>query len=192
MPFGAAASGLAWHKIGDLLCQLGRKLLGIPLFRYVDDYFAVDRQRLFMHTPRVFMDFFSLSTQAGNSEARLGDIRATYSCHPRPRCSGRQESRIWQRSGNLRHQGTQYSVYLFHVSQHVTPRPIFVEVSIDECKAHFSICPKKCEKWKMQLNEALASGFLNAGDASKLAGRSVSMSLRLPLFLFGRTSVHTG
>ena len=60
MPFGAAASGLAWHKIGDLLCQLGRKLLGIPLFRYVDDYFAVDRQRLSMHTPRVLTVSFPL------------------------------------------------------------------------------------------------------------------------------------
>jgi len=43
MPFGAAASGIAWHKIGNLLLKIGRKLLGLPLWRYVDDYFAVDR-----------------------------------------------------------------------------------------------------------------------------------------------------
>ena len=44
MPFGAAASGIAWHKIGHLLTLIGRKLLGLPLFRYVDDYFSTDRQ----------------------------------------------------------------------------------------------------------------------------------------------------
>ena len=43
MPFGAAASGIAWHKVGHLLDVIARKLLGIPMLRYVDDYFAVDR-----------------------------------------------------------------------------------------------------------------------------------------------------
>ena len=43
MPFGATASGIAWHKVGDLLALIGRRLLGLPLLRYVDDYFAVDR-----------------------------------------------------------------------------------------------------------------------------------------------------
>ena len=43
MPFGAAASGIAWHKVGHLLLMIGRILLGLPLLRYVDDYFAVDR-----------------------------------------------------------------------------------------------------------------------------------------------------
>ena len=43
MPFGAAASGIAWRKIGHLLLMLGRTLLGLPLYRYVDDYFAADR-----------------------------------------------------------------------------------------------------------------------------------------------------
>jgi len=46
MPVGAAASGIAWHKIGHLLQLIGQKLLGLPLFRYVDDYFAVDRRVL--------------------------------------------------------------------------------------------------------------------------------------------------
>ena len=46
MPFGAAASGIAWHKIGHLLTLIGRKLLGLPLLRYVDDYFSTDRYNL--------------------------------------------------------------------------------------------------------------------------------------------------
>lgn len=36
MPVGAAASGIAWHKIGHLLQLIGQKLLGLPLFRYVE------------------------------------------------------------------------------------------------------------------------------------------------------------
>ena len=43
MPFGSAASGLAWNKIGHLLLRIARVLLFIPIFRYVDDYFAADR-----------------------------------------------------------------------------------------------------------------------------------------------------
>ncbi len=43
MPFGAAASGIAWHKIGHLLLMIGRIMLGLPLYRYVDDYFSADR-----------------------------------------------------------------------------------------------------------------------------------------------------
>ena len=43
MPFGAAACGIAWHKIGHLLLMIGRIMLGLPLYRYVDDYFSADR-----------------------------------------------------------------------------------------------------------------------------------------------------
>ena len=43
MPFGAAASGIAWHQVGHLLLMIGSILLGLPLYRYVDDYFAIDR-----------------------------------------------------------------------------------------------------------------------------------------------------
>ena len=35
MPFRAVGSVFAWERIGALLCHLGRKLLRIPLLRYV-------------------------------------------------------------------------------------------------------------------------------------------------------------
>ena len=44
MPFGATASVLAWDDVGDLLAMIATRLLHLPLFRYVDDYFAADRQ----------------------------------------------------------------------------------------------------------------------------------------------------
>ena len=43
MPFGATASVLAWDDVGDLLSVIATRLLHLPLFRYVDDYFAADR-----------------------------------------------------------------------------------------------------------------------------------------------------
>jgi hypothetical protein len=45
MPFGAASSVWAWHRIGALLCSIARKVLHLPVYRYVDDFFAVDRCR---------------------------------------------------------------------------------------------------------------------------------------------------
>jgi hypothetical protein len=43
MPFGATASVVAWHKVGALLQDIARQLLHLPVFRYVDDYFASER-----------------------------------------------------------------------------------------------------------------------------------------------------
>ncbi len=49
MPFGAVASVHAWDRVGSLLCHLGRRLLGIPLLRYVDDYLSCDRPACVSH-----------------------------------------------------------------------------------------------------------------------------------------------
>ena len=42
-PFGATSSVHSWERVGDLLCKMARRLLGLPLLRYVDDYFAPER-----------------------------------------------------------------------------------------------------------------------------------------------------
>lgn len=47
MPFGAASSVYAWHRVGALLGAIARKLLFLPVSRYVDDYFAVERHVCF-------------------------------------------------------------------------------------------------------------------------------------------------
>ena len=49
MPFGATASVVAWHRVGDLLLEIARRLLHLPAFRYVDDYFAAERTGLAQH-----------------------------------------------------------------------------------------------------------------------------------------------
>jgi hypothetical protein len=43
MPFGSVASVHEWDRVGAFLRHLGRTLLRIPLCRYVDDFFAADR-----------------------------------------------------------------------------------------------------------------------------------------------------
>ena len=44
LPFGAAASVVAWHRVGEALARLARRLLMVPVLRYVDDYFGAERQ----------------------------------------------------------------------------------------------------------------------------------------------------
>ncbi len=43
MPFGATSSVYAWHRVGALLCSIARKVLHLAVYRYVDDFFAVER-----------------------------------------------------------------------------------------------------------------------------------------------------
>ena len=43
MPFGSSASVEAWHLVGELLCYIARRILFLPIYRYVDDYFAAER-----------------------------------------------------------------------------------------------------------------------------------------------------
>ena len=43
MPFGALSSVHAWDRVGSFLLSAARRILKIPMLRYVDDYFAVDK-----------------------------------------------------------------------------------------------------------------------------------------------------
>ena len=42
-PFGATSSVHSWERIGDLICKIAKCMLGLPICRYVDDYFACER-----------------------------------------------------------------------------------------------------------------------------------------------------
>ena len=54
LPFGCTASVHAWNRIGGLLFHVGRKLLHIPLLRYVDDLFSADRSQCAEHAMMCF------------------------------------------------------------------------------------------------------------------------------------------
>ena len=44
MPFGAKASVFAWERLGHFIATVSRRLLRLPVFRYVDDFFAPEPQ----------------------------------------------------------------------------------------------------------------------------------------------------
>jgi len=50
MCFGATASVHAWNRVGGLITHIARKLLHIPLLRYVDDMFSLDRPACVAHS----------------------------------------------------------------------------------------------------------------------------------------------
>jgi hypothetical protein len=54
MPFGSIGSVHGWDRIGSLFRHLGRRLLFIPLLRYVDDYFSMDTEELAAHAMTCF------------------------------------------------------------------------------------------------------------------------------------------
>jgi len=49
MPFGAVASVHAWERVGALLTVLARRLLHLPMLRYVDDFFCPERKESVQH-----------------------------------------------------------------------------------------------------------------------------------------------
>ena len=53
-PFGAVASVHGWERTGAALCHLARRLLMLPILRYVDDYFSVGRQECVEHSMHCF------------------------------------------------------------------------------------------------------------------------------------------
>ena len=53
-PFGAMSSVHSWERIGELICKIARRMLGLPVFRYVDDYFAPDRPESAEHGMQCF------------------------------------------------------------------------------------------------------------------------------------------
>ena len=46
MPFGATASVVAWHRVAALINAIARKVLFLPTYVYVDDFFATERREV--------------------------------------------------------------------------------------------------------------------------------------------------
>lgn len=58
-PFGAVGSVYEWDRLGNFLCHLGIKLLMLPVFRYVDDYFSAEPSATAEHAMSVFERLFA-------------------------------------------------------------------------------------------------------------------------------------
>ena len=53
-PFGATSSVHAWERIGALLCTLARRVLNLAVYRYVDDFFGLEREETVEHAMQCF------------------------------------------------------------------------------------------------------------------------------------------
>ena len=54
MPFGATSSVFNWHRVGDLILTIARRILHMPMSRYVDDYFGPERQENMVQGSQLF------------------------------------------------------------------------------------------------------------------------------------------
>ena len=53
-PFGSVGSVHAWHRVGEAISVIAREILRIPLLRYVDDFFSIDRPEVAEHALKCF------------------------------------------------------------------------------------------------------------------------------------------
>jgi hypothetical protein len=128
MPFGCVGSVHAWNRVGALLCHIGRHVLRLPLLRYVDDFFALDKKGCEVHAMECF--------------ARL--------------------VRVLLGSDAIADRKLEAGMPLVVLGLSIAATKDDVSVSVSA---------EKAEKWSAKINEALTTGTLNAGDASKMAGQ---------------------
>ena len=74
MPFRCTASAYRWDKVGAFLRYLARKLLKLPLCRYVDDFFGVESKRNVQHA----LDCFTRLTRALLGATSLADDKGEH------------------------------------------------------------------------------------------------------------------
>jgi hypothetical protein len=91
MPFGATSSVLAWDQVGDLLCVLARRLLHVPVFRYVDDFFCPERPETMEHGMATFARLVRLllgETAVAERKLEFGHVLAVLGIVVQPSGSG--------------------------------------------------------------------------------------------------------
>ena len=78
MPFGATSSVCNWHRVGDLILVIARRLLHMPMLRYVDDYFNPERpenmvqcSQLFARLVRMILGETAIAVDKLQSESSL-------------------------------------------------------------------------------------------------------------------------
>ena len=78
MPFGATSSVFNWHRVGDLILTIARRILHMPLSRYVDDYFGPERpenmeqcSQLFARLVRMFLGESAIAIDKLKSDLSL-------------------------------------------------------------------------------------------------------------------------
>ncbi len=97
-PFGATSSVHTWERVGAAMAVFARRLLHLPVLRYVDDYFSLDRSSK-RHTAR-FSLHLGYVLQAGVRRARHalhGQVGASSAWS---HGSGRAKNGVWPEAGD--------------------------------------------------------------------------------------------
>ena len=97
-PFGATSSVHTWERVGAAMAVFARRLLHLPVLRYVDDYFSLDRSSK-RHTAR-FSLHLGYVLQAGVRRARHalhGQVGASSAWF---HGSGRAKNGVWPEAGD--------------------------------------------------------------------------------------------
>ena len=127
-PFGATSSVHSWERIGAMLTALGRRLIFVPVLRYVDDFFCPERRKGLRDAMCQFAELIRIIL----GPCAVADSKLQF--------------------------GNPLGV-------------LGLSVSIDMRGLLCWPLPDKRARWRAEIAEALRTGELERGRASKLAGR---------------------
>ena len=150
-PFGAIASVHAWERVGAAIAFLARKLLHLPVLRYVDDFFAVDWCALSSIVRSV------VQRRHGCVLCRRKKQFLSHSMQSFVRLV-----RVLLGASSISEKKVECGKKL-----------CVLGVDIRMSKDGFRCRPSKdkAKRWCMLIEEVLSSGHLTAGASSKLAGK---------------------
>ena len=169
MPFGAASSVWAWHRLGALICTIARVILHLPVMRYVDDYFAVER-----HSPPCPCTHFLVAHCVG-VDRRQGEAEHAMWCFARL-------VRLLLGETSVADKKLEFGDQLLVLGMQVTLASRSVRLWGHVCYLYLQVIPRpkgiyfvldaaKARKWILDIDAALRVGKLTSGESQKLAGR---------------------
>jgi hypothetical protein len=148
MPFGATSSVFAWHKIGELLCRIARKVFHLPVYRYVDDYFAFGRCCLLVPSNCICVCFL-LHLPSPDTIQHAMQVFARL-------------VRVLLGESAIADRKLEHGQILVVLGMSVNPSPLGIRLHLSRQRA---------EKWLADIDTALSTDCLLGGQAQKLSGR---------------------
>ena len=145
-PFGAVASVHSWERVGAALLFISRKYLKLPIFRYVDDYFGIER---------CFPPLYSPLRCMCMRYVRRTCLEHAWGCFARL-------VRLLLGGDAVAESKLEHGRSLCILGIDVSPSR-----SGYTCRP----TPLKVQQWSDVIQVALSSSSLSAGDASKLGGK---------------------
>ena len=140
--------------LGALLRAIGRRVLHLALFQYVDDYYGPEHIEAVEHAMNSFARRVAIAVACALSLGRRGYARLVRACLG--------EEAVQKRK---LHHGAELEV-------------LGVDVRFSAEGVHMMPSRDKRYKWCCRIRDILADGTLHSGDASKLAGECRSHALR--------------